>query len=76
MEYIDSDAEIIEGDEIITSGLSEYYPEGISVGYVKEIHRTKTDLLNMLLYSRRWILSILIRCLLFRRFRISLPVRR
>lgn len=41
MEYIDSDAEIVEGDEIITSGLSEYYPEGISVGYVKEIHRRK-----------------------------------
>ena len=44
MEYIDSDAEIVEGDEIITSGLSEYYPEGISVGYVKEIHQDENGL--------------------------------
>ena len=29
MEYIDSEAEIMEGDEIITSGLSDYYPAGI-----------------------------------------------
>ena len=44
MEYIDSDAEIVEGDEIITSGLSEYYPEGISVGYDKEIHQDENGL--------------------------------
>lgn len=44
MEYIDSDAEIVEGDEIVTSGLSDYYPEGISVGYVKEIHQDENGL--------------------------------
>ncbi|MDD5944957.1 MAG: rod shape-determining protein MreC [Clostridia bacterium] len=44
MEYIDSDAEIMEGDEIITSGLSEYYPAGISIGYVKEIHQDENGL--------------------------------
>lgn len=44
MEYIDSDAEIMEGDEIITSGLSEFYPEGISIGYVKEIHQDENGL--------------------------------
>ena len=38
MEYIDTDAEIMEGDEIVTSTLSEFYPAGISIGYVKEIH--------------------------------------
>lgn len=40
MEYINSDAEIMEGDEIITSHLSDVYPPGISIGVVKEV---KTD---------------------------------
>lgn len=44
MEYIDSDAEIMEGDEIITSSLSEFYPAGISIGYVKEIHQDENGL--------------------------------
>lgn len=37
MEYIDADAEIIEGDEIVTSTLSDVYPPGITIGKVKEI---------------------------------------
>ena len=40
MEYVDNDAEIMKGDEIVTSHLSEIYPPGITIGYVKEI---KTD---------------------------------
>ncbi len=44
MEYIDTDAEIMEGDEIITSGLSDYYPAGISIGYVREIHQDQNGL--------------------------------
>lgn len=44
MEYIDNDAEIIEGDEIITSHLSETYPPGITIGYVKEIQTDKNTL--------------------------------
>lgn len=40
MEYIDADAEIILGDEIVTSPLSDIYPPGIVIGKVKEI---KTD---------------------------------
>lgn len=40
MEYIDADAEIILGDEIVTSHLSDIYPPGIVIGKVKEI---KTD---------------------------------
>ncbi len=44
MEYIDLDAEIIEGDEIVTSSLSEYFPAGISIGYVKEIHQDENGL--------------------------------
>lgn len=38
MEYIDKEAEIKEGDEVVTSHLSEIYPAGITIGYVKEIY--------------------------------------
>lgn len=37
MEYIDSDAEIMVGDEIVTSHLSDIYPEGLAIGKVLEI---------------------------------------
>ena len=42
MEYIDSEAEIMEGDEIVTSHLSDVYPPGIAIGRVKEI-RTEAN---------------------------------
>ncbi len=38
MEYFDLDAEVMEGDEIVTSHLSEIYPKGIPIGYVKEVY--------------------------------------
>jgi rod shape-determining protein MreC len=38
MDYINYDAEIIEGDEIVTSNLSSIFPPGLKIGYVKEIH--------------------------------------
>lgn len=44
MEYIDSEAEIIEGDEIVTSHLSETYPPGIPIGYVTEISLDKNNI--------------------------------
>ncbi|MDR1560390.1 MAG: rod shape-determining protein MreC [Clostridiales bacterium] len=37
MEYIDIDAQILPGDEILTSPLSAYYPPGIIIGRVKEV---------------------------------------
>ena len=37
MEYIDAEAEIMVGDEITTSHLSDIYPAGISIGKVLEI---------------------------------------
>ena len=37
MEYIDGDSEIMVGDEIVTSSLSDIYPPGLTIGYVKEI---------------------------------------
>lgn len=44
MEYIDSDAELIEGDEVVTSHLSSTYPPGIPIGYVKEITMDKNNI--------------------------------
>lgn len=37
MEFLDEDAQLMEGDEIVTSHLSSLYPPGISIGVVKEI---------------------------------------
>lgn len=37
MEYIDAEAEIMGGDEIVTSHLSDIYPPGLTIGKVKEI---------------------------------------
>lgn len=47
MEYIDNDAEIIVGDEIITSHLSEIYPPGITIGYVKEVSNDSNTLTKL-----------------------------
>ena len=38
MEYISADADIVEGDEIVTSHLSDIYPEGITIGHVREVY--------------------------------------
>lgn len=37
LEFLDNTAEIIEGDEIVTSNLSEIYPPGLLIGHVKKI---------------------------------------
>ncbi len=37
MEYIDAEAEIAVGDEIVTSHLSVIYPPGLTIGKVREI---------------------------------------
>lgn len=42
MEYVNADAEIMVGDEIVTSHLSQIYPPGITIGHVKEI-RTEAN---------------------------------
>ncbi len=38
MEYFDIDADVMEGDEIVTSHLSSIYPKGIPIGYVEEVY--------------------------------------
>ncbi len=37
MEYFDIKAEVMPDDEITTSNLSEIYPKGLPIGYIKEI---------------------------------------
>lgn len=44
MEYIDNNAELTEGDEVITSNLSEIFPPGITIGYIKTITSDKSAL--------------------------------
>lgn len=46
MEYIDKDADIKEGDEIITSHLSDIYPPGITIGYVTGVSLDKSNNLS------------------------------
>ncbi len=51
IEDIHEDVNIIEGDEIVTSHLGEYFPPGILIGYVKRIESnpnklTKTAILE------------------------------
>lgn len=37
MQYSDKNADILAGDEIVTSHLSEIFPEGISIGHVSKL---------------------------------------
>lgn len=46
MEYIDKDAEIKEGDEIVTSHLSNIYPAGITIGSVTKVHLDNNNKLS------------------------------
>lgn len=49
MEYFDIDAEVMEGDEIVTSHLSDIYPKGIPIGYVTEVY---TDARGLSKYAK------------------------
>ncbi len=51
MEYVDNDAEIMAGDEIVTSHLSDIYPPGITIGYVKDIKTDENTLTKCALIS-------------------------
>ena len=41
LEFLDKNAEITEGDEIITSHLSDIFPNGLLVGRVQKININK-----------------------------------
>lgn len=47
MEYIDNTADLSEGDEVITSNLSEIFPPGITIGYIKGISSDKSALTKL-----------------------------
>ncbi len=51
MEYVDTDAEIMNGDEIVTSHLSDIYPPGTTIGYVKDIQTDENTLTKCALIS-------------------------
>lgn len=44
MEYIDAQAEILVGDEIVTSHLSDIYPAGLAIGKVLELETDTSGL--------------------------------
>lgn len=44
LEYYDQDAEIIEGDEIVTSSVSSVYPPNLSIGKVKSLYDSRGSL--------------------------------
>jgi rod shape-determining protein MreC len=48
MDFIDVNAKLMEGDELITSQLSDVFPPGITVGYVKEV---KMDARGLVKYA-------------------------
>ena len=41
--YIPADSTILQGDEVVTSGLGGIYPKGILIGHVKTVVNTKND---------------------------------
>lgn len=47
MEFINKDAEIKVGDEVVTSGLSSIggpFPKGVHIGYIEKVHRDNSGL--------------------------------
>lgn len=44
VEYLDNDAEIVVGDEVVTSHLGSIYPPGILIGNIKEIKYDENNL--------------------------------
>lgn len=44
MEFMNKNVPILEGDEIVTSGLGGVFPQGLLIGYVEKVYRDKTGL--------------------------------
>ena len=41
--YIPADSTILQGDQVVTSGLGGIYPKGILIGTVKSVVNTKNE---------------------------------
>jgi rod shape-determining protein MreC len=48
VDYVDKNAEIVAGDEVMTSGLGGIYPEGLLLGYVLGAENDRTRLYQQL----------------------------
>jgi len=44
MDFINKDAEVREGDEVVSSGLGGVFPKGILIGYVEKVERDESGL--------------------------------
>ncbi|MCF7847739.1 MAG: rod shape-determining protein MreC [Kiritimatiellales bacterium] len=44
MDFINKDAEVRAGDEVVTSGLGGVFPTGIHIGYVQKVERDESGL--------------------------------
>lgn len=51
LEYVAQDSDILEGDDLVTSGMDGIYPKGLPVGKVHEVHK---DVFG--LFEEAWVL--------------------
>lgn len=48
LKYIPQDVEVMVGEEVITSGLDGIYPDGLLIGYVKDVKKENGDFFQLI----------------------------